>query len=256
MLRRFLVAACTLTLGGAPALDAPRLTTRQDSHPVLQVGERLTYDVQFIRRVGQATMEVLGVDTVRGRPAWHTRLSIDGGILFFKVHDRYESWIDTAQFQSLRFWQDLAEGRGHRSYHYEIDAARGVYRENDKPEQPTVAEPLDDASFIYWVRTQPLEVGQRYDVNRYFIPDRNPVTLDVLRRDSISTPAGRFGALVIRPIIKSKGIFAEGGRAELWFSDDEHRYLLRLSSHLAFGTIILTLRGIDAPGADTTGVTD
>ena len=201
-------------------------------------------------------MEVVGVDTIRGREAWHTLLKIDGGVFWYHVHDRYESWIDTEHFESLRFWQDLAEGSGKRSYHYEIEPGRGVYRENDKPEQPTVAHPLDDAAFIYWVRSQPLEPGQRYDVDRYFIPDRNPVTLEVMRRDSIRTPAGRFGAIVVRPIIKSRGIFSEGGRAELWFSDDDRRYLLRLTSHLAFGTIILTLRAIESPVADSAGVRD
>ena len=35
--------------------------------------------------------------------------------------------------------------------------------------------------------------------DRYFKPDRNPVTLRVLSDDSVNTPAGRFAAIAIRP---------------------------------------------------------
>jgi len=43
------------------------------------VGERGTYEVHFGKlKVGKGTMEVLGVEDVRGRPAWHTRFRIRG----------------------------------------------------------------------------------------------------------------------------------------------------------------------------------
>jgi len=34
-----------------------------------------------------------------------------------------------------------------------------------------VTDPLDDAAFLYWIRTVPLEVGKkRYEYRRYFRP--------------------------------------------------------------------------------------
>jgi hypothetical protein len=229
------------------ALGTPLTARGQgDSIPsmrALTVGERLTYNVKFgPLSVGRAQMEVVGVEEVRGRRAWHTRFQVTGGTFFYRVNDILESWIDIETFSSLRFRQQLSEGSRDRLYEYEIFPERATYIEKGKPERPSVSHPLDDGSFLYFIRTVPVELGATYEFARYFMPDRNPVRLDVLQRDTIDVPAGRFGALVIRPVIKAKGIFSEDGRAQIWISDDADHYLLQMTSHLKFGTISLHLR--------------
>jgi hypothetical protein len=104
-----------------------------------------------------------------------------------------------------------------------------------------VRNPLDDGSFIYFLRTIPLTVCETYTFERYFLPDRNPVTIRVLRRERIRVPAGEFNALVIQPVIKSKGIFSENGHAEVWLSDDDARIMLQMKSALSFGSLNLYL---------------
>jgi hypothetical protein len=93
----------------------------------------------------------------------------------------------------------------------------------------------------------PLEVGQTYRFDRYFKPDRNPVTIRVLRRERVTVPAGTFDAIVIQPVIKAKGIFSEDGQAELWLSDDDRRMIVQMKSRLSFGSIDLFLSGIQRP---------
>jgi hypothetical protein len=205
-------------------------------------GEHLEYDVKFgFLHVGGGTMDVTGIDSVRGRAAWHTVFHVHGGTLFYKVNDRLESWMDVSNLVSLRHWQELSEGRRERQRKFEIIAERGIVIEEGKSEMPTVAEPLDDGAFLYFVRTIPLEVGRTYQFDRYFRPDRNPVTIRVLRREHISVPAGEFDAIVLQPIIKTKGIFSEGGRAEIWLSDDSNRIMLQMKSKLPFGSLNLYL---------------
>jgi len=213
-------------------------------HPTtLTVGERLTYDVKFGPiRVGGASMEVVGIEEIRGRRAWHTRFQITGGTMFFRVNDMLESWIDVETFSSLRFRQQLSEGSHDRQYEYEIFPERTAFVRQGKPERPSVAHPLDDGSFLYFLRTVPLEVGATYEFHRYFIPDRNPVRLDVLRTEAIEVPAGRYDALLIRPVIKTQGVFSEGGRAQVWVSNDADHLLLQMTSHLKFGSLTLQLR--------------
>jgi hypothetical protein len=80
------------------------------------------------------------------------------------------------------------------------------------------------------VRTLPLEVGKTYTFNRYFKEDGNPVTVKVLRRQKVTVPAGTYNTIVVQPIIKTKGLFSEGGQAELYFTDDERRILVQLKS--------------------------
>jgi hypothetical protein len=108
-----------------------------------------------------------------------------------------------------------------------------------------VAQPLDEGSFLYFIRTIPLEVGRTYEFNRYYHLDRNPVVIKVLRKERVSVPAGEFDAIVVQPIIKSKGLFSENGHALVWFANDSTRRILRLQSGLSFGTLYLELKSVE-----------
>lgn len=250
---RALMAAGAIAAGAlsvaplAPeALLGAQGTTASRS-PVFGMGESMVYDVKYgMFNVGTARMDVIGVDTVRGRKVWHTKLEIEGGIPGYRVHDVLESWIDVETFNSLRHRQATVEGKRERTKVYEIMPERGVYREDKKPERPTVESPLDEGAFIYFVRNQPLEVGRTYDYNRYFIPDRNPVTVIAARRERLTVPAGTFQTIVVKPIIKSKGVFSKNGRAEIWFTDDDRRLMVRMETHVIFGTISLQLKEFTA----------
>lgn len=207
------------------------------------VGERLIYDAKFgAIKVGTARMEVAGVEELRGYEAWHTSFRISGGTFFYKLNDRYESWFDTRTFGSLRHVQDVDQGSYERTRTFEIFPDRRAYTENESEERESVSEPLDDGSFLYFIRTIPFSVGQTYTFNRYFRPDRNPVIIRVLRRERVKVPAGTFDCVVIRPIIKSRGIFSEGGRAEIWISDDDRRIMVQLKTQLKIGSLNLYLK--------------
>jgi uncharacterized protein DUF3108 len=209
-------------------------------------GERMEYEVRFGSiRVGNAHMEVVGLDNVRGRAAWHTAFWVRGGNFLYRVNDVYESWIDAETLSSLRFVQELEEGGKETERRFEIYPERSVFVQTSKlpaKEEKSVTQPLDDGSFLYFIRTIPLEVGQTYDFNRYFRPDRNPVRIRVLRKERVKVPAGTFSAIVIQPVIKTKGIFSENGHAEIWLSDDDRRIMLQLKSKLSFGSLNLYLK--------------
>jgi hypothetical protein len=210
-------------------------------------GERLEYDVRFgAIKVGSAQMEVVGLDNLRGRPAWHTAFWVRGGNFLYRVNDVYESWIDAETLSSLRFVQELEEGGKEVTRRFEIYPERAVFVQTSKKpplkEEKSVSQPLDDGSFLYFIRTIPLEVGKTYDFDRYFRPDRNPVRLRILRKERIRVPAGTFDAIVVQPVIKTKGIFSENGHAEVWLSDDDRHIMIQLKSKLSFGSLNLYLK--------------
>ena len=215
-------------------------------------GELLRYDATFGRlKVGEGRLEVAGVESVRGRPAWHLVFTIKGGVPFYRIDDRLESWVDTATMSSLRFTKRLSEGRRERDERFEIYPERGVFETVGRGPSPTVADPLDDGAFFYFVRTLPLRTGDSYTLARYFRPDRNPVRVSVVRRERIRVPAGEFDTIVLRPVINTPGMLSQARRTELWLTDDDSRMLVQVQSHLPFGTITLKLtsarRGVTAP---------
>ena len=212
------------------------------------VGEELTYKATFGGiPAGTARMRVEGIELVRGRPAYHVVFTIEGGVPLFRVRDRYESWIDVHTLASLRHRQQISEGRYKRTTTYEIYPERAQYQKNDDSLTASVASPLDDGSFLYAVRVAGVRVGETRRDDRYFKPDRNPVTLTGVRQETVTVPAGTFATTVVRPTIKTNGIFAEDGDAQVWFSDDDARYPVKIASKFSKFSLTLTLSSVSGP---------
>jgi hypothetical protein len=198
-------------------------------------GERAEYQVRLgALSIGRGSMEVLGIERVNGSPTYHTRMLLAGGIPLARVDNRFESWIDVDGIFSRRFRQDQKEVRYERRRTYDFHPETRMYRRLDNGEVGSIPtdRPLDDVSFLYFARTLPLRVGETYTIPRYFKEDGNPVVLQVLRRETVTVPAGTFETVVVRPIIRTRGLFSQGGEAEVYFTDDSRRLLVQLRSRV------------------------
>ncbi len=214
------------------------------------VGERLTYSAKYgIFSVGNAAMEVVGIDTVHNTETVHFRFRISGGALWYHLDQTIESWVGRYDFRSRRYWSIQDERGTHRDHRFEIFPDSGFYREEGRDTTfATVLEPLDDAAFLYWIRTVPLEVGKRYEYARYFRPDRNPVIVEVLGRERVSVAGKKWQALVVRPKIpQGRGILAEKSETHIWLSDDAQRLVLAIQSNFSFGQVTLKLKEYVVP---------
>src|SRR5438270_3949879 len=109
-----LLTASIVGAAGAQSFTAPALSSAERAKIAARPfapGELLTYNVHFgSLKVGTGTMEVRGIESVRGRAAYHTIFRAQGGIPLFRVDDRFESWFSTDDLSSLRFYKDHDEG--------------------------------------------------------------------------------------------------------------------------------------------------
>ena len=248
MIMSAMSAGLLAPLGAVPAAAQPSVPPVSSASfnlaPVpFAVGEELRYKASFAGiHAGSAVMNVVGIENVRGRPAYHIVFTIEGGVPFYRVRDRYESWVDVQTLSSLRYVQNISEGGYHRNTTFEIFPDRAQYRKNGEAPQPSVANPLDDGSFIYAIRAGMPGVGETRRDDRYFRPDRNPVVLTGLRTDTVNVEAGRFATTVIRPSIKANGIFSENGDAQVWVSNDANRYPVQVKSRFSKFSLTLQLQ--------------
>src|SRR5918999_545124 len=156
------ITASVLTIASS-AVAQERMSVPWD------VGEKLEYQVKFsFLTVGSGSMEVVGIEEIRGRPAWHTQFRMKGSKFGYDVAYLFDSWGDVSNFASLRFHSDADQNGKERVKRYEIFPDRVAYVEetpnaNGTAEQKSVESPLDDGSFLYFVRTVPLEVGKPYE---------------------------------------------------------------------------------------------
>lgn len=215
-------------------------------HPAVRrfpVGETLRFDAKFgFIKLGRASMEVMPPDTVRGESVWHFRFLMNANLAgVYRMHDQFDSWVGTGDFESRRYIQDKDEGGRQWRDAYEIFPDSGVYwQEGVDTARAASANPLDDTAFFYFVRSLELEPGDSLAFEKYFRPDRNPVIVRVLERDTIDVPAGRFPTIVIQPIIKG-GLFDDNRNGRIWLSDDDRRLIVQMKTKLAFGTITMRL---------------
>jgi hypothetical protein len=216
------------------------------------VGEKLSYSAKLgMLTLGSGTLEVASIDTVRGVESFRLRFRLQGKTMFYSLDDVLESWVGTSDLNSRRFLQDFVENDRTTKRLYEIYPDSGFYREHgrDTTTRETPAEPLDDAAFFYFVRMTPLEVGKKYTYDRYFRKDKNPVRIEVLKREKMELPDGsKVHCLVLHPTIDTKGLFSKRSETRIWLTDDARRLPVQIRSKFPFGTITLRLKDMVLPG--------
>lgn len=240
----FLVAGGPQRAGAQPAPT--------DADPVqawrFPVGERMEFSVNWGRvRLGEGSVEVEAIESIDGQDGYRVGMEVWGGPPFYRVQDRQVSWIRPQPLSSIRFEQRLSEGSYKRSTRYAFDLEGMTYDRHDlvdnewrardeETDVPILEGALDDVSFLFLARLLPLEVGRRYEFDRYFKESGNPVVIEVLRREEIRVPAGTFKTIVLRPVIQTDGAFSDDGEAELYLSDDDRRVIVRLKTSMAVGS--------------------
>ena len=220
------------------------------------VGEKLTYSAKLgMITLGEGTLQVVGIDTVRGVDAFRFRFHLTGKNIVFSLDDVLESYVGVRDLKSRRFVQDFVENNKATRRLYEIYPDSGYFRERGKPETlPSPSDPLDDAAFFYFVRVTDLEVGKKYTYNRYFRQEKNPVTIEVTKREKLELPDGReVPCLVLHPVIDTKGMFSKRSDTRIWLTDDERRLPVQIRSKFPFGTITLRMKEMVLPPVTTSG---
>ena len=249
-MRRILATAAavlaTTTSSGAEAQSpATVLTGGSVAQVPFGPGERLDYRITFgiLGKRGTASTEVMGVEDVRGKESYHLTFRMKGGALGWGMNDVQESWLDVQRLYAHRFKQQLDQTTYERLRTLDFYPSDGVWRMVEQVREGKLATdmPLDDVSFLYWARTLPFEVGRTYEFGRYFKPEGNPVVLKVLRREKVKVPAGTFNTIVVQPLIRTSGLFGDGGKAEVYFTDDDRRLIVLIKTRMSIGTLQLQL---------------
>jgi len=69
------------------------------------------------------------------------------------------------------------------------------------------------------------------------------VEIQVLRKEKMKTELGEFNTVVIKPLMKSEGIFNRKGDILIWLTDDHKRTPVKMQTKVAVGAITATLVG-------------
>lgn len=245
----------TRSLCGIVLAIAPMRVTAQDVSRSLPFapGERLTYAVRVagFGTVGHGTMWIDGTADVRGTQTWVLRFETRVGAGFVRGIDRTASWLDPVRFAALRFTKYERHLVSSRSDSVELfpDERRWSTAAGASGDSPSDA-PLDELSFIYFLRTLPLGSESAWELNRHFDAARNPTTVCVIGTERITTPAGAFEVTVVEMTVRDPAHYRGEGRLRLSFTNDSLRVPVRIESRLPVvgsTTLLLESRSVPAP---------
>jgi uncharacterized protein DUF3108 len=208
------------------------------------VGEKLTFDINYgFINAGTATMEVVRLIEYENRPCYQIVTRAFSNSFFssiFKVEDRIESVMDATGLYSWRFEKRLHEGnyRSDRMYTFDQRSNQVVYKGDTIEIAPFVQDAI---SSLYYVRTQPLEVGQSVFVENFVDGKSFNMEVKVIERETINIDAGTFDCIVVEPLTESAGVFKNEGRLTVWLTDDALRMPVLMKSKVIVGSIVAEL---------------
>lgn len=212
-------------------------------------GEKLTFKLHYgiidagvatlsiteeIREIGgRKTMHVVGLGRSKGAFDW-----------FFKVRDRYETYIDEEAIVPWVFVRRISEGHYTDSqdyvfnhYNEKVDAGNGKMY-NIEPNMQ------DMISAFYSARTLDLsgaKPGDIYTIRCFVDEEIFPVQIKFIARETIKTSLGKFKCLKFCPIIQAGRVFKEEEDLKIWISDDKNHIPIMGQADVFVGSIKMEL---------------
>jgi hypothetical protein len=155
----------------------------------------------------------------------------------------------------LPYFYEIKQKEG---YNYEAhkvtsyDQEKGLisYRKNDnKPVEYKVAGPThNEFSSFFGSRLMQFAEGKSFLIPTFADRRRVDVEVKVLSTDKFDkTALGPVETIEVTPILKFKGLYDKRGDTTIWYTNDECRVPVKITSKLAIGSITSTLLSYDNP---------
>jgi hypothetical protein len=220
-------------------------------------GEKLRFAVRWrLVPAGEAELTLGKEETTTGRwKATAKATSIGYVSNIYKVADEYQSTFRNPTFCSTEIHKDINEGDRHRAVTLEFDRRRKLAFLRDqgttgsaslRQEQSSIPDCVHDIlSAFYYARTQPLSVGQSFEIPINDGLRTVRIHVEVQAKEEIQTPIGKFQATRIEPDVFSGKLFKGKGRMYVWFSDDINRLPVQMKAQIGIGTITASLAAVE-----------
>lgn len=227
---------------------------RTIANTAFNTGEYLEYRVHYgVVTAGIARLQIKEEPVMmNGRKCYHaigTGTSSKTFSAFYRVADRYETYIDMQTLSAVKFKRKIEEGnfRQYTEVDFDQNGHKAYEKKNGKPEVSTYDVPpyiQDVLSAFYFARTQDYSTAKPGDLYHFqnFI-DRKVFDLDVLfvGREVIEVEGKKYKTVKLKPLVQEGGLFQHEGDMFLWISDDYNRIPVRVESAIVVGAVTVDL---------------
>lgn len=238
-----LTAAAVLALGSSASAQLP---------PWLLDGERLTYELSYLRLVGGTMVLEAGRQGADGPLGLSMRARSSAFVSrFADIDDTLITFLDPRRVTTLSSRKEIHEGR-HRSQELVLfDPERGVaHRWKNGEEEPVLKAPppiLDTLAAVYVLRTLPLASGRTFNLEVQSGGRIYPLLVEVRGIQRMRTTGRTVDTFEVEPRFREGGLLKTEARLILWLTTDATHTPLRIRSVLSFGSIVANLQEVVRP---------
>lgn len=230
--------------------------------PTFQVGERASYEVQWLNgpldlTAGRISLSVVAPEAIdlgaAGEvPAWVFEVTVDTApwvSRFFEAHDRFRTAAD-AQLRPLLHQRELREGRRtvERVYAYDhpgrtvgSGASPAAARDASALSLPLPPGARDALTALWYVRTMPLAPGYALAMPLNEAGRNLALNVTVPARETITIGGAPVAALRVEPRFSARVPRRQAVESTIWLSDDVRRVPLMVEVAAGFGRLRLKL---------------
>jgi hypothetical protein len=199
----------------------------------------------FLGGLGTATLRVDGA-TEDGAAAYLLTFAFRGRFGPARLEDHTRSWVEPQGFRALRYAKRERSPLTRKDVDVRFDADGGRWTSAQGTGGAlTTREPLDELSFLFYLRTIPLEDGARFTVRRHYDAARNPVDVRVMGRERLRVQAGEFATVSVEIRVRDPDRYRSSdgtGVIRIWMTDDARRIPVRIESRApVIGRVVMQL---------------
>ena len=218
-----------------------------------QEGEKLSFRIKYgWFNTSKASLEIKKTSYQEEEVYHIVGVGKSVGLLdfFFKVRDRYESFITEDQGLPVKFIRDINEGgyKKHKElFFYHNDAKVKVLDFKHDTSQSFDLKPntQDMLSAFYKLRNtidlETLEVGQEFNLNMFFDEENYNFKTKFLGYEVIETKFGKIASLKFRPYVKADRVFKESESLTFWVTADKNKIPIKIQADLVVGSLVAEL---------------
>jgi hypothetical protein len=164
---------------------------------------------------------------------------------FYKVRDRYESYIDTSNLLPVKFIRNVSEGSQKIYNNVTFDQINGTaISTNGIFKTPGCIQ--DVISAVYYARNidfSKSKPGDKIPFDMFLDDQVYHLYIRYLGKEVIKTRYGKFNAIKFKPLLIKGTLFAGGEQMNAWVSDDPNHLLLRVESPITVGSVKVDMFG-------------
>jgi hypothetical protein len=234
-----------------PASEKPiEMPKTQDTVQILKSArEKLYFDIYWLGiYVGKAVLEAVNDNgNVKITSQVHSAPLISA---FYKVEDYAESHITNGTPSFFKIKQREGRKRGNKETFFDITNKKVTHINHikgTKDEHTISAENLWDVmSGFYYLRTQKLNIGETVYINVFDSNKFYKAEVEVLRKDKVvMSDEKELDAVVVKPRLKSEGLFENKGDISVWLSDDDMKIPLKVETEVPIGKVTAELKSLE-----------